>query len=327
MSIVLSLGLLVLGFAFLIKGADYLIDGSVSLAKRFKVSDLVIGLTIVSFGTSAPELIVSSVAAWNGKGDLSIGNVVGSNIANLMLILGVSAIIRPLIVKKNTAHKEIPFSFLAAITLFILGNDILFGGGIANVLTRGDGLILICFFAIFLFYSFATAKSEEGVIEDAKEESAESKAHGLPLTWLMVGGGLVALSLGGRWVVSGATEIAMAIGMSEKLIGLTIVAIGTSLPELFASVMAARKGNSDIAIGNVVGSNIFNVFWILGAASLIKPLNFNSAMNFDIVYLLAITALMPVLIYVGKKRVLDKGEGVFLSLAYFSYIIYLVFRG
>ena len=324
---VFSIVILLLGFVLLIKGADCLIEGSVSLAKRLKVSDLVIGLTIVSLGTSAPELIVSTVAAWNGKGDLSIGNIVGSNIANLMLILGVSAVIRPLVVKRNTAHKEIPFSFLAAATLFILGNDILFGGGIANVLTSGDGLILMSFFTIFLFYSFATAKSEEGVVKEAKEESSEAKAHGLPLTWLMIGGGLVALSLGGRWVVSGATDIAAAIGLSEKLIGLTIVAIGTSLPELFASAVAARKGNSDIAIGNVVGSNIFNIFWILGAASLIKSLNFNPAMNFDIGYLLAVTALMPVLIYVGKKRVLDKGEGLFLLSAYFVYIIYLIFRG
>ncbi len=326
MSIILSSLLLILGFVFLIKGADYLIEGATSLAKRFKVSDLVIGLTIVSFGTSAPELIVSVIATCTGKGDISVGNVIGSNIANLMLILGVSAVIRPLVVRKNTAHKEIPFSFLAALALFILVNDRVFGVG-GDILTRGDGLMLILFFVIFMVYSFATAKSEEGVLKEAKEEKAEVEVYGLGKTSFMVFGGLVALSLGGRWVVNGATDIATVIGLSEKMIGLTIVAVGTSLPELFASAIAARKGNSDIAIGNIVGSNIFNILWILGLSSVIKSLPFNSDMNFDLIYLLVITSLMPVLIYVGKKRILDKHEGIFLLVAYFAYFAYLIIRG
>lgn len=326
MTILLFVLFLAVGFFLLIKGADYLVDGASSLAKRFKVSDLVIGLTIVTLGTSAPELIVSLVSAIKGQGDISIGNVVGSNIVNLLFILGLSAIVRPLIVKRNTAHKEIPFSLLAAIAALILLNDRFFSDGGGDVLGRGDGLILILFFIIFVFYSFATAKGEQGVVEDIKEENRDIKKLKFATISFMIIGGLAALSIGGNLVVRGASGIALAMGISEKLIGLTIVAIGTSLPELFSSIIAARKGNSDMAIGNVVGSNIFNIFWILGMASLISPLKFNSVMNFDLVFLVVATSVMPILIYTGKKRVIDKREGWFMVSSYFAYVIFLIIR-
>lgn len=316
---------LALGFLLLIKGADFLIDGSCSLAKRLKVSDLVIGLTIVAFGTSAPEFVVSAVAAWRGQGDMSIGNVVGSNIFNLLFILGLSAFIRALTVKKNTNHKEIPFSLFAAVILLVLANDYFLGDSSFNSMSRADGLILIFFFAIFLLYNLSVVRSEKGMVADAGDQKAKVLKMGPTL--LMIFGGLAALVLGGRWVVSSATDIALLLGLSEKLVGLTIASVGTSLPELFTSVIAARRGNSDIAIGNVVGSNIFNILWILGFAACIRPLAFNSDMNADILFLIAATAIMPILIFVGKKNVLGRSEGAFMLSGYLAYLVFIIIRG
>ena len=279
----ITFSLFIAGFYFLIKGADWLVTGASSIAKRLRVSDLMIGLTVVSFGTSAPELIVNLIASFQGSADLAIGNIVGSNISNVLLILGIAAIIYPLAVKRGTIWKEIPFNLLAVFALWLLANDVLINRGGLSVLTRTDGAILLLFFVIFLYYTFGIAKVE-GEGEDVKK-------HSIWLSIMMMVAGGFGLAFGGKWIVDGAMFIARYFGMSESLIGLTIVAIGTSLPELAASAMAAWKHNADIAIGNIIGSNVFNVFWILGLSALIKPIFFNTMLNIDI-YFMAVTTVI-----------------------------------
>lgn len=311
--------LFVAGFFLLIKGADWLVDGASSVAKKLKVSDLVIALTVVSFGTSAPELIVNVFASFKGSSDLAIANIVGSNISNTLLILGVAAVIFPLTVKKGTVFKEIPFNLLAVIVLWLMVNDRLIDQANFNIISRIDGAILVSFFIIFLYYSFGIAKSQ-GTGEKIQERKTS-------ISVLMVLGGIAGLALGGDWIVKGAIAMATQFGMSEALIGLTIVAIGTSLPELAASAVAAYKKNSDIAIGNVVGSNIFNIFWILGVSSFIRPLDFSPLMNFDIYFLMAITVILFSFMFIGKKNILQRSQGFIFLLVYAGYVAFLVIRG
>ncbi|MFA6307245.1 MAG: calcium/sodium antiporter [Patescibacteria group bacterium] len=315
----LTYTLFIAGFYFLIKGADWLVDGASSIAKRFKMSNLMIGLTIVAFGTSAPELVVNLFASFKGSGDLAIGNIVGSNIANVLLILGVATIIFPLAVKKGTVSKEIPLNLLASFVLWFLVNDMMIDGFDFSALTRIDGSILLAFFIIFLYYTFGLTKVE-GESDDIQEYS----------TWksiLMVLAGIVALTLGGQWIVDGAIKIAYKFGMSESLIGLTIVAVGTSLPELAASAMAAYKHKADIAIGNVVGSNIFNIFYILGVSAIIRPIDFSPVLNFDIYFMIIAMMLLFIFMFIGKKNVLQKWQGMTMVGTYIIYIIYLINRG
>lgn len=315
----LTFSLFIVGFYFLIKGADWLVTGASSIAKRLKVSDLMIGLTIVSFGTSAPELVVNILASFNGSGDLAIANIIGSNISNILLILGVSAVIFPLAVKKGTTWKEIPFSLLAVLMLWLLVNDFLIDGQSINILSHSDGLVLLAFFVIFLYYTFGIAKVE-GEADDVKKYS-------LWMSILLVIAGALGLTFGGQWIVDGAIAIAKMFGMSESLIGLTIVAVGTSLPELAASATAAWKHNSDIAIGNIIGSNIFNVFWILGLSAMIKPIVFNLNLNIDIYVVIAATFLLFLFMFVGRKNILQRWQGVVMLGLYVSYITYLIIRG
>jgi cation:H+ antiporter len=316
-----------LGFVLLIKGADILVDGSSAIAKKFGLSAFFIGLTIVAFGTSAPELVVSALASLKGSSGISFGNIIGSNISNTLLILGVSAIVASLVVKKTTISKEIPFSLLAAAVIGLLVNDILINNGLKNELSRSDGLILILFFAIFIYYTFGISREKEGVIEKTVEEMSTRKQPSIWISIFMIAGGLAGLMLGGKWIVDGAIEFASFFGVSEALIGLTIVAVGTSLPELAASSVAAYKGKSDIAVGNVVGSNIFNLFWVLGISSIIRPIDYDPALNADIFILLAITLLLIPLIYLGRKNILGKGEGIFLLVIYIVYLMFLILRG
>lgn len=311
--------LFIVGFYFLIKGADWLVDGASSVAKKFKVSDLMIGLTIVSFGTSAPELIVNLFASFQGSSDLAIANVVGSNISNVLLILGVAAVIYPLSVRKGTVTKEIPLSLLAAVVLWLMANDAMIDGVGESALTRIDGAVLLMFFIIFLYYTFGIAKIE-GSGDEIKEHPGWKSA-------LMIVAGMTGLGLGGQWIVNGAIEVAQKFGMSESMIGLTIVAVGTSLPELAASAVAAAKHKADIAIGNVVGSNIFNVFWILGLSSIIKPLYFSPMLNFDIYFMAVVTVILLSFMFIGSRNVLQRWQGGALIGIYAAYIIYLVIRG
>jgi cation:H+ antiporter len=315
----ITLSLFLAGFYFLIKGADWLVIGASSIAKKFRVSNLMIGLTVVSFGTSAPELIVNLIASFQGSSDLAIGNVIGSNISNVLLILGIAAVIFPLAVKRGTTWKEIPFNLLAILALWLLINDTLIDAGSASLLSRIDGGILLLFFIIFLYYTFGIGKVE-GEGEDVKK-------HSIWISVMMVIAGMLGLAFGGKWIVDGAIVIAQFFGMSEGLIGLTIIAIGTSLPELAATAVAAWKHNPDIAIGNIIGSNIFNIFWILGLSALAKPLLFNDSLNIDIYVMFIATIVLFLFMFVGKKNILQRWQGIVMIGLYVAYIVYLVLRG
>ena len=309
----------ILGFFILIKGADILINGSVSVAKKFKISSIVIGLTIIAFGTSMPELIVNIFANAQGNTEIVIGNILGSNIVNILFILGISAVIYPITANKNTVLKEIPFSLLAIVVLGIMANDIIIDGQIFSIVTRIDGLILISFFIIFLYYIFGITKSVEDIVgKDEIKVFSYSKA----VFYIILG--IVGLIVGGKWIVDGAVEIARFFNISESLIGLTIVAIGTSLPELATSAVAAYKKQSDIAIGNIVGSNIFNIFWVLGVSAIIRPLPFNDSLNKDIAMTIFASVILFLMMFIGKKRIIKRWQGIFMIIVYIGYIVFLV---
>lgn len=324
----LEIILIFLGFVLLIKGADWLVDGASALAKLMKVSDLVIGLTVVAFGTSAPELAVSAISSWSGNTDIAIANIIGSNIVNILLILGIAAIITPLAVTKGTVWKEIPLSLLAVVLVGIMSADALIDGLSFSALTRIDGLILLCFFIIFIYYTFGLAKASTN--KQASEiitDETNKKSTKLFFSLMLVVIGIVGVVLGGKLVVDNAVIIAQLMGISASLIGLTIVAIGTSLPELVTSVVAALKKNADIAVGNVVGSNIFNVFFILGISSVINPLNVPKGGQFDIVVSIFASLLLFIFMFVGRKRILQKWQGATLIISYLCYLVFLIFRG
>jgi len=309
---------IIAGFVLLIKGADLLVEGASSIAKKLGISALVIGLTIVAFGTSMPELIVNIFASIQGNTDIAIGNILGSNIANILLILGISAVIYPLAVKRGTVWKEIPLCLLAIVVAGLMANDALIDGNNFSSLARIDGLILIAFFAIFLYYTFGISRTEETDEGAVIKERSLLKASGMVIT------GLVCLVLGGKWIVDSAVAIATSLGVSQAILGLTVVAVGTSLPELATSAVAAYKKNPDIAIGNVVGSNIFNVFWILGISAVISPLPFSAMLMRDVMVTIGATLLLFVFMFIGKKHILERWQGVCFILAYILYIVVIV---
>lgn len=321
-----------LGFILLIKGADWLVEGASSVARRARVSDLMIGLTIVSFGTSAPELLVNIIASFKGSADIAIGNIVGSNISNTLLILGATAIVAPLTVHRSTVMKEIPFGLLAAATLFIMANDMIVDKYPISELSRSDGFAFLGFFIIFIYYTFGIKK------EKHTHHTKAEKPVWLALCLFLIG--LIGLAIGGKLAVDGAIVLAAIWGMSEAFIGLTIVALGTSLPELAASMVAARKGKADIAVGNIIGSNIFNIFWILGLSAIIKPLPFQPAINLDLSVVVFSMLLLFFIIHNGHIHrritlwwaqhddyVIRRWEGAILFTCYFIYIAYVGWRG
>lgn len=308
--------LVIVGLLLLVKGADWLVDGASVLAKKHKVSDLAIGLTIVAFGTSAPELVVNSVASMGDYPDIVFGNVIGSNNFNLFMILGIAGLITPLSIQSSSVWKEIPFSFLAVIILLFLANN--FFSTDQFSLSAIDGVILLAFFASFLYYVFTQLKSEPDVAEIFQKDYSNLKIWGLILA------GLVGLVLGGKLVVDNAVAMAQSLGVSEKIIGLTIIAAGTSLPELATSVVASMKKNNDIAIGNIIGSNIFNIFLILGISSLIRPLDYSAAFNTDLYILGAGTIFLFLAMFTGKRKRLDRWEAALLLIVYLGYTVYLV---
>ena len=322
MSLALTLILLIIGFILLIKGADLLVDGSSALARRLKISYLVIGLTIVSMGTSAPELIVNIIASIQGNTQIAIGNILGSNIANIFLILGIAAIIYPLAVTKGTTWKEIPFSLLAALVMGVLANDYLIDGQNSSLLSRIDGIVLMSFFVIFMYYTFGIARKD-----GANTEVMKVKEISLVKSIIFVLLGLAALVIGGKLVVDNAVNLALWLGVSESLIGLTIVAVGTSLPELATSAVAAYKKKFDIAVGNVVGSNIFNIFWILGLSAIIKPLPFGLANNSDVLMVIIASLFLFTFMFVGQRRILERWQGVMFLLFYGVYVTFLIYQG
>lgn len=295
--------LLVLGFILLLKGADWFVDGASSIASRFGIPQLIIGLTIVAMGTSLPEAFVSITAALKSNAAITIGNVVGSNILNVGIILGITALIRPLHIQNSTIKYEMPFMMLVTLVLILQG--------INHTISRFDGIVMWLFFLGYLYYIFKMSKNQ-------MEETEIKKTNPLfiPL-------GLICLMVGSNFAVDAATNIAVSLGVSQRFIGLTIVALGTSLPELVTSVTAARKGNADIAIGNIIGSNIFNILFVVGSSALITPVPFES--HFVIDSFVAILIGLVLYLCTKKTRVLDKKTGILLLVTYSIYFIYLLY--
>ena len=311
-------GVFILGLAILVKGADMLVDGASAIAVRLGITPIVIGLTVVAFGTSLPELIVNIFAALDGSTDIAIGNVLGSNIANILLILGIAALVRPLTVQHGTVWKEIPFSLLAVLVIGVMANDRLIDGLPFNALTASDGLVLLLFFLVFMYYTYTISKNP-----DIK---AEELTGLVPLGWAipLVLLGLCFLVLGGKAVVDAAVILAGLFGLSEAVIGLTVVAVGTSLPELVTSAIAAYKGNPEIAVGNVIGSNIFNIFWILGVSSVVRSLPFSEALTRDVGMVILVTGMLFAFMFIGKRNELERWQGGSFVLIYAAYLILLV---
>ncbi|MEG1311721.1 MAG: calcium/sodium antiporter [Romboutsia sp.] len=312
--------LLIVGFLLLIKGADSFVSGSSSIAKIFNVPSLIIGLTIVAFGTSAPEAAVSITAAIQGNNDMAIANIVGSNIFNLLLVVGIASIINPIKVQKSTIIKEFPFAILASIVLMILSHDTKFQGYDKNLLTRADGLMLLALFSIFMFYliEMAITSKEEMDIDQVNPTMSIGKSILMSIV------GVIGIIIGGNIVVNSASDIALAWGMSQNLVGLTIVAAGTSLPELVTSIIAAKKGESDIAIGNVVGSNLFNILFVLGISSTISNISIHPIVFIDMIVMIIVTIIAY--IFAATKKSVSKGEGIILTLVYIGYMIFIIIR-
>ncbi len=309
---------LFLGLVFIVKGADFLVEGASSLAKKLKISEMVIGLTIVAFGTSLPELIVNIFASIQGKNEIVFGNIIGSNIFNILLILGISGLIYPLKYQKNTIWKEIPFIILGIVLLFFFTNN----NGVfkeQNNINRLEGILFIGLFLIFLLYVLRISK----IKIESNIEIKEKKQITITIYIIL---GLTGLFFGGKWVVENAVIIAKNLGVSNKLIALTIVSAGTSLPELATSAVAAYKKKSDIAIGNIVGSNIFNIFMILGVSALIKPITFNFVFNHDIFILFIACIFLFVTNFTGKKKILDRWEAFLFLMIYIGYISFIIIR-
>lgn len=315
---IISILLLIVGFVLLIKGADIFVDGASSTALNLNVSKMVIGLTIVAFGTSAPELAVSIKALLSGSSDIVLGNVVGSNILNILLILGISSLFSSMVVKDNTVKKEIPLTILFSVLLTVLSFDNVFDKKITNVITRTDGFVILLFFIVFIYYLASIAKNN-------KEENEEAPYKiGKSLLFVLIG--LVGIVAGSNLVVDNASAIAKALNVSEKMISLTIVAFGTSLPELVTSVQAARKHENDIAIGNIIGSNIFNIGIVIGLpCALIGNINVGTFNYIDMFTMIGAAILLFLLTF--KKRKLDKGEGLIMLLIFIVYYGYVIIGG
>lgn len=315
--------LLIVGFALLMVGANYFVKGASNISALLRVPPILVGLTIVSFGTSSPEATVSIIAALNGNDDVSLGNVLGSNMFNTLFVLGLTAFIAPLVVNSQTIRKEIPFSFLASITLIVLMADIFLQDLTQNALTRSDGIVLLLIFAVFLYYIFELARKSRNELEEPRGQLEEKDRSWLKNSLFTIGG-LIAIVLGGDFVVTNSTEIALSLGMSEALVALTIVAVGTSLPELVTSAVAALKKESEIALGNIIGSNIFNILFVLGTSATISPIGVNIALFTDVMILIVFTVI--VLIFALTHYTIGKREGLFLVLSYIAYMIYIIMR-
>lgn len=320
---ILEILFLICGLALILLGANMLTDGAAAIARRFGISDLVVGLTVVAFGTSAPELIISLISALNGSSGLAIGNVVGSNVFNVLMIVGLTAAIRPISVSRGILTADIPLVIVAALALAAMGLGPWLGADGPAMLTRSNGIVLLLFFCVFMRYTFAQAKA--GV----QDESATDASESIPpmpqwRAWLWVLLGLAGLVAGGELFVKGASGIASSLGVSDAVIGLTIVAAGTSLPELATSLAAAIKGRPGIAIGNVIGSNIFNIFMVLGIASTVRPLSFGSIGVVDLGVLVVSSIMFWVFGWFFKERTITRWEGMVLTAGYIAYTWYLV---
>lgn len=314
----LQIIMLLAGLALILFGANWLVDGSSSIAKRFGISEFVIGLTIVGIGTSSPEMVVSFMSSLQGKADMAIGNIVGSNIFNTLMILGITALVAPMAITKNNLKRDIPLNIVVTVLLIILGmNFTLFGKG-QDQISRLDGAILLAVFAWYLWTSF---KSDQG---DTSEEGEGIKEYKTGLSVIMIAAGLAGLIFGGRLFVNSATELAKMFGVSDKFIAITVMAAGTSMPELATCVVAALKGRGQLALGNVLGSNISNILLILGGASLIAPLSFNGMTPVDLGLVLISAIIIFASAFMFKKREIDRYEGVIFLLLEIGYMWYLI---
>ena len=316
---------LVVGLVLILAGANALTDGASAVARRMGISDLIVGLTVVAFGTSAPELVISVMGAVDGHAPLAIGNVVGSNIFNILVIIGVTALVRPIVIERSVMTMEIPMVILSSVVLLMLGNSALINGeaGGVNEVSRLSGLFLLVFFVLFMRYTFASAKH---VDPDDTDTGTPAKVMPVWRSIVYIAGGLAALIWGGDRFVDGASGIASGLGVSDAVIGLTIVAAGTSLPELATSVVAAMKGKPGLAVGNVIGSNIFNVLMVLGVSASITPLSFGSIGNFDLLYLVGASVAFMLFGWLYKTSTITRIEGGLLAAAYVGYILILLNR-
>lgn len=313
--------LLIAGFILLIKGADLFVDGASAIAKKLRVPSVIIGLTIVAFGTSAPEAAVSITAALEGNNGIAVGNIVGSNLFNLLVVVGISAILRTVPVEKNMLYRDYPLSIVAAIVLFLLSFDTKLGNSAEMVLSRGDGFVLLVFFGIFMYVTITSAfKSRKTLTEETGEKEQKSTLACILFTAI----GIAGIVIGGDLTVNSASEIAKTFGMSDTLIGLTIVAVGTSLPELVTSIVATKKGENDLALGNVVGSNLFNIFFILGTSSAIHSITLTTNVIYDMIMLIVINLIVFAAILKPKR--VSKPLGGFMVLSYVGYMLYAILR-
>lgn len=317
MEIIISIVSFIAGIALVLYGADALVKGASALARKFNISELVIGLTIVALGTSLPELVISVGSAIKGSSGIALGNVIGSNIFNTMLILGVTAMITPIKFSAKMLSRELPFNLLASIVLILISGSMLIGGAENEEITRYGGLILLCFLAVFIRYTFSITNDGDSTDEKIEEVT------GWKILFYIVAG-LATLIFGGKLFVSGATDVARMLGLSEAVIGITIVSAGSSLPELAVSVNAARKGNASIALGNVLGSNILNIFFILGCGATITPISLNGFSFVDYYVLIAASLMVYAVSKFGGKNVINRWEGALLTLGYIAYTVYLI---
>ena len=315
------------GLVLILLGANYLTDGASALARKMGVSDLMVGLTVVAFGTSMPEFVISLVSAIDGSAELAIGNVVGSNIANILLIGGLTALVHPIPVEKSVMTREIPMVVIASIALTAMAcAPFLDGQGLSALIDRADGIILLLFFVVFMRIMLSGAKT--AVPDDPSEQQgAEKKSLKLWLAIVYIAGGLGGLIFGGQWFVDGASDIAKAMGVSEALIGLTIVAVGTSLPELATSVVAAAKGSTGMAIGNIVGSNIFNILFVLGATAVVRPLSSGGISYVDYCVMTLSAIIFWIMGWLVGKRTITRGEGALLLGLYAGYMTWIIING
>lgn len=312
--------LLLVGFVLLIKGADYFVEGASGIARLLRVPPMLIGLTIVAFGTSSPEATVSIIAALEGSSGVAVGNVVGSNIFNITFVVGIAAFLYPLKVQSDSIRKEIPFTLLASVALLIVMSDVALQGFGGNMITRADGLIFLLFLAVFMYYVIENGLKSRKEAPDISASDDIRWGKKVLITLL----GLAAIIVGGQFVVDNGTKIAYSLGMSETLVGLTIIAIGTSLPELVTSITAALKKESEIAIGNIIGSNIFNILFVLGVSSVISPLSVSGEVLTDVVFMIVLTIVLFVFARTGYK--IGKMEGVVLAASYIVYLVYIIIR-
>lgn len=323
---IINIILIIMGFILLLKGADFLVDGASEIAKKFHIPEIVIGLTIVAIGTSMPELVVSVTSALEGHSDLAIGNVVGSNIANMFLILGICSMIRPLIFKKETRIFEIPFTVFGSMLLFVLCIN-----GTSeqiNIVTKNEGVILLIFCILFIIYNIIISKkgpclNEQTVSIELKTN--EKKNMSILESIFSIFMGVCGLKLGGDLVVNNASDIAVSLGVTEKLISLTIVAFSTSLPELITSISATRKGDTDMAIGNVLGSQIFNIFLIIGVSAFLAPINYSLSYNNNIILLIIGSIVLGLFPFIGKKNEMTRLNGFIFTVTYLLYLVGIIY--